>query len=140
MPHISWEDGGMVYATYTYLQPILIRARSGTPVDLSPHHDQADDPEYHESNNFDFHPIDKHEKCPFGAHIRKMRPRGDLNHDHAVILRRGISYGDRVTSEEVAAKKSDDQHERGLLFVCYQSDIRNGFNFLTTRKHGFDIC
>lgn len=64
-----------------------------------------------------------------------MRPRGDLDHDHAVIIRRGISYGGDVTQKEQDDKKSDDIHERGLIFVCYQSDIRNGFNFLTTRKH-----
>ncbi|EGZ77169.1 Dyp-type peroxidase [Neurospora tetrasperma FGSC 2509] len=110
---------------------LMGRWRNGTPVDESPHHDK--DPKLFRSNNFDFHPVDKHERCPFAAHIRKMRPRGDLDHDHAVIIRRGISYGDEVTPEEKAAQKSDDEKERGLMFVCYQSDIRNGFNFLTTR-------
>lgn len=66
-----------------------------------------------------------------------MRPRADLDHDHAVIIRRGITYGDEVTPEEKAAKKSAEENDRGLLFVCYQSDIRNGFNFLTTRTHSF---
>jgi deferrochelatase/peroxidase EfeB len=63
-----------------------------------------------------------------------MRPRADLDHDHAVIIRRGIPYGEEVTAEEAAERKSAQDKERGLLFVCYQSDIRNGFNFLTTRK------
>ena len=79
--------------------------------------------------------MEKHDRCPFGAHIRKMRPRGDLENDHAVIIRRGISYGPDTTPEEYNAGKSDDQHERGLLFVCYQSDIRNGYSFLTSRKN-----
>ncbi|KAH8773940.1 hypothetical protein F5882DRAFT_441507 [Hyaloscypha sp. PMI_1271] len=112
---------------------LMGRWKNGTPVDMSPHDDKEGECEYHGSNNFDFHPIDKHDKCPFGAHIRKMRPRGDLNHDHAVIIRRGISYGSDVTPEEQAARKSSDQHERGLIFVCYQSDIRMGYSFLTTR-------
>ncbi|KAG4431407.1 hypothetical protein IFR05_013118 [Cadophora sp. M221] len=112
---------------------LMGRWRNGTPVDMSPHDDKEGDPEYHGSNNFDFHPIDKHDRCPFGAHIRKMRPRGDLNHDHAVIIRRGISYGGDVTPEEHATHKSNDKNERGLIFVCYQSDIRNGYTFLTTR-------
>jgi deferrochelatase/peroxidase EfeB len=102
---------------------------------MSPHDDKEGECEYHGSNNFDFHPTNKHDKCPFGAHIRKMRPRGDLEHDHAVIIRRGISYGSEVTPDEQAARKSSDQHERGLIFVCYQSDIRNGYTFLTTRKN-----
>ncbi|KAL1850362.1 dye-decolorizing heme-containing peroxidase [Paecilomyces lecythidis] len=110
---------------------LMGRWKNGTPVDLSPHDDS--DPALHKSNNFDYQPIHKHDKCPFAAHTRKMRPRADLDHDHAVIIRRGITYGDEVTPEEKAAKKSDDENERGLLFVCYQSDIRNGFNFLTTR-------
>lgn len=105
----------------------------GTPVDLNPHDDE--DPKFHASNNFDYHPIHEHDRCPFAAHTRKMRPRGDLDNDHAVIIRRGISYGDEVTDEERRKKESNDEIDRGLLFVCYQSDIRNGFNFLTTRKH-----
>ncbi|KAH7418967.1 hypothetical protein BKA64DRAFT_649774 [Cadophora sp. MPI-SDFR-AT-0126] len=112
---------------------LMGRWKNGTPVDLSPHDDKANESEYHASNEFDFHPMDKHERCPFGAHIRKMRPRGDLESDHAVIIRRGISYGDPVTPEEQAAGKSDEQKERGLIFVCYQSDIRMGYSFLTTR-------
>lgn len=100
---------------------------------MSPHSDNPD-LKLQESNNFDYNPIDKHDKCPFGAHIRKMRPRGDLGNDHAVIIRRGISYGVPVTEPEKLAKKSDDKLERGLIFACYQSDIRNGFQFLTTRK------
>ncbi|KAE8357036.1 hypothetical protein BDV28DRAFT_144699 [Aspergillus coremiiformis] len=109
---------------------LMGRWKNGTPVDLSPH--SPSDEEIDKNNNFDYEPINVH-KCPFAAHTRKMRPRGDLNDDHAVIIRRGISYGDEVTPEEWKARKSDDTKERGLLFVCYQSDIRSGFNFLTTR-------
>nr|UPX44784.1 dye-decolorizing heme-containing peroxidase [Penicillium camemberti] len=110
---------------------LMGRWKNGTPVDQSPHDDSVAD--LHTSNNFDYRPIDKHDRCPFAAHTRKMRPRGDLEDDHAVIIRRGISYGGEVTPAEKACQKSDPNHERGLLFVCYQSDIRNGFNFLTTR-------
>lgn len=88
-----------------------------------------------DSNNFDYHPIDEHKKCPFAAHTRKMRPRGEMNTDNSVIWRRGIPYGEEVTAEEAADRKSAADKERGLLFVCYQSDIRNGFNLLTTRKY-----
>ncbi|KAJ8063257.1 hypothetical protein OCU04_008488 [Sclerotinia nivalis] len=110
---------------------LMGRWKNGTPVDENPHDDK--DENLFNSNNFDFHPVQKHEKCPFAAHIRKMRPRGDLDHDHAVIIRRGISYGDEVTPAEKDVHKSAADKERGLLFVCYQSDIREGFNFLTTR-------
>ncbi|CAG7920664.1 unnamed protein product [Penicillium olsonii] len=110
---------------------LMGRWKNGTPVDESPHDDTNE--ALFESNNFDFAPVTEHNKCPFAAHIRKMRPRADLEHDHAVIMRRGIPYGECVTDAELAAKKTAEDKERGLLFVCYQSDIRNGFNFLTTR-------
>ncbi|OQD90969.1 hypothetical protein PENANT_c001G08653 [Penicillium antarcticum] len=110
---------------------LMGRWKNGTPVDESPHDDSNE--ALFSSNNFDYHPIDEHKKCPFAAHTRKMRPRGDMNHDHAVIWRRGIPYGEEVTAEEAAERKSAADKERGLLFVCYQSDIRNGYNFLTTR-------
>lgn len=139
LQHVLWAGGRTVCVDYILrcvTVPLLTdKILPGTPLDLSPYDDKAGETEYHASNDFDFQPIDKHEKCPFGAHIRKMRPRGDLNDDHVVIIRRGISYGGDVTPEEQAARKSDDRFERGLMFVCYQSDIRMGFNFLTTRMH-----
>ena len=42
---------------------------------MSPHDDKDGDSEFHAANNFDYHPVDKHDKCPFAAHTRKMRPR-----------------------------------------------------------------
>lgn len=77
-----------------------------------------------------------------------MRPRADLHlqydeddegakdsddegpEDDNVIIRRGIPYGEEVGDDEKEKTKED----RGLLFVCYQGDIRSGFNFLTTRE------
>ncbi|GFF31041.1 dye-decolorizing peroxidase msp1 [Aspergillus udagawae] len=108
---------------------IMGRWRNGTPVDLNPHDDN--DPSLYRSNNFNYTPVGSHDRCPFAAHIRKMRPRADLDDDEAVIIRRGIAYGPEVSEEEKRNKKTSK--ERGMLFVCYQSDIRNGFNFLTTR-------
>lgn len=108
------------------------RWKNGTPVDESPDDDGGH--EVNLSNNFDYEPRDEHQKCPFAAHIRKMRPRADLSHDHTVIVRRGIPYGDEVTQQERAAQQSDIAKDRGLIFACYQSDLRNGFSMMTTRK------
>ncbi|KAJ9489213.1 hypothetical protein VN97_g4065 [Penicillium thymicola] len=110
---------------------LMGRWKNGTPVDESPHDDSNES--LFSSNNFDYHPVEEHNKCPFAAHTRKMRPRADLEHDHAVIVRRGIPYGEEVSAQEMTDRKSAADKERGLLFACYQSDIRNGFNFLTTR-------
>lgn len=50
--------------------------------------------------------------------------------DASVILRRGITFGPELGPDE-AEKTTKD---RGIYFTCYQSDIRDGFNFLMTRE------
>ncbi|XVU29607.1 Dyp-type peroxidase [Actinoplanes sp. CA-054009] len=65
-------------------------------------------------------------RCPLAAHIRKVNPR-DQETDKGppsatltfAILRRGIPY--------------DDEAERGLLFMCYQTDITQQFELLAQR-------
>jgi Dyp-type peroxidase family len=71
------------------------------------------------------------ERCPLGAHIRKVNPRdentddgnGSNNLQHR-ILRRGIPYGPEFDPA------SPDNSDRGLLFLCYQGSIVNQFQFL----------
>lgn len=100
----------------------------GCPIELQPDFDNtgiAADPK--QINKFEFTP-NSNFKCPFGAHIRKMNPRGDLGRTTVSrfrVLRRGIPYGEE--------KDKDPNGERGLLFVCYQSNLANGFQFLQTR-------
>ncbi|KAJ7912149.1 peroxidase TAP [Mycena leptocephala] len=48
--------------------------------------------------------------------------------DNPHIVRTGIPYGPEVTSSE--ASSNTTQIERGLAFVAYQSNIKNGFQFL----------
>lgn len=87
----------------------------------------------------DFHFTQNNQsKCPFAAHIRKSRPRGDIKNlfkdaDEAKfdIMRRGIPYGPEVTTDELNQKKTTV--DRGLLFACYQSSLTNGFEFITKR-------
>lgn len=111
-------------------------------------------------NKFDFRPKKSIKGCPFAAHIRKMRPRADKKRDvgteedgdttelpepdsdesdaegqeedASVILRRGITFGPELTEQEKQEKRTIEQ--RGIYFTCYQSLIRDGFNFLMTRK------
>ncbi|KAJ7126012.1 fungal peroxidase [Mycena epipterygia] len=115
------------------------RWKSGAPVFLSP---LVDDPvlgaDPNRNNNFTYaepgqtvsNSTDQ-SKCPFSAHIRKTRPRGDfgaesLNTHH--IVRGGIPYGPEVTADEAASNTTSI--ERGLAFVSYQSNIGQGFQFL----------
>lgn len=110
------------------------RWHSGAPLPLAP---LRDDPALAARNDFTFAPGSQ-EQCPFAAHVRKMNPRGDVedvvnNINPHRVLRRGIPYGPEVGAGERAASRT--QEDRGLLFVCYQSNLGNGFQFLQKSKH-----
>jgi len=97
------------------------RWRNGTPLVLSPetsrvvHNDAT-------LNDFRFAANDpRGEKCPLGAHIRRVNPRDIGGRDEVRrhrILRRGISYGGPLLPEE-----GDDVEKRGLLFIAANSRI-----------------
>ena len=71
-------------------------------------------------------------KCPFHAHVRKANPRTErdfhwrnsyqnIDKDiFGLVVRRGIPY-------------EYNFEETGLLFLCYQSNIRHQFSNLTER-------
>jgi deferrochelatase/peroxidase EfeB len=109
---------------------------AGAPVDLTP---LRDDPilgkGVSDNDAFRYDPL-RQDRCPFAAHTRKTNPRSDLDAFGGTeirrIIRRGIQFGPEVTPEEAAAQQSSDDAklERGLLFVSYQSNIPNGFQFL----------
>ena len=70
-------------------------------------------------------------RCPLHAHIRTVNPRdretdlgSETNTQKLRIIRRGIPFG---------APYDDSPHEnnRGLLFLCYQTSIRDQFEQLT---------
>ncbi len=75
--------------------------------------------------------------CPPGSHVRRGNPRDglaaspvaaqtllDAANNHR-ILRRGRKYGTTLTSRE-----EDAGSERGLLFICLNSDIARHFEFV----------
>ncbi|KAL3484186.1 hypothetical protein BJX62DRAFT_244160 [Aspergillus germanicus] len=100
------------------------RWESGAPVQVFP---KDDSPNEAEKNDFDYTKDLQDKNCPFAAHIRKTKPRGDLgNSTDFDIMRRGIPYGKEFLGGE--EKTSED---RGLLFVCYQSSLAKGFQFIT---------
>jgi deferrochelatase/peroxidase EfeB len=81
---------------------------------------------------FNYNSIDQ-TKCPYASHMRKTGPRDDCpNYTKHLIMRRGIPYGDWCSDDERAGGTTEK--ERGLLFVCYQSSIDNGFRTQQKRK------
>ncbi|TDL16646.1 Dyp-type peroxidase [Rickenella mellea] len=116
------------------------RWKSGAPVALAPTHD---DPELaadkQRNNNFDFSEAADQTNCPFAAHIRKTNPRSDLSRfgPSATLLhsisRQSIPFGPEVTPEEYRENKT--HCDRGLSFVCYQSVLANGFEFMQARAN-----
>jgi deferrochelatase/peroxidase EfeB len=123
-----WKSG--LWLNLLYIHEGNLQDDIGAPVFLTP---WEDDPSLADCNNFDFQPGNNQEKCPFAAHIRKCRPRGDVKDQNTFsILRRGIPYGDEVTKEE--HDEQTTKNERGMLFLCYQSNIANGFRRVQERK------
>lgn len=107
------------------------RWKSGAPLVLSTDHD---DPRLANENNFSYENDTQGTACPFGAHIRRSNPRDSLGSDRRValnsanrhrILRRGRSYGPRLENPLV-----DDGVDRGLHFICLNSDIERQFEFV----------
>lgn len=105
---------------------------SGAPLVLSP---ERDDPSLSEADNFGYYEKDATGfACPIGSHIRRANPRDSLGPDPQTaltsanrhrILRRGRSYGHRPLDPRV-----DDGVDRGLLFICLNSDIERQFEFV----------
>lgn len=75
--------------------------------------------------------------CPLGSHVRRGNPRDGLAPsakdkdlllsaaNHHRILRRGRKYGPEVTDPRCA-----DPGDRGLLFICLNTDIGRQFEFI----------
>jgi Dyp-type peroxidase family len=109
---------------------IVGRWSDGTPLALSPDRPDPDvvaDPA--RINAFTYGDDPQGLKCPLGAHVRRANPRdadgffgGKLSNRHRIV-RRGRTYGP-VLAEGAT---EDDGVDRGLVFVCFQSDIWRQF-------------
>ncbi|MDB5685975.1 MAG: hypothetical protein JWR77_564 [Rhizorhabdus sp.] len=89
-------------------------------------------------NNFGFFDRDRHgHGCPIGSHVRRANPRDGLAPDASQketllqaannhrMLRRGRKYGTTI-----ADPRQDDGADRGLLFICLNTDIGRQFEFV----------
>jgi len=108
------------------------RWRDGTPVELSPDHsDQALVRDPGRSTNFTYGNDLTGQRCPIGAHVRRMNPRDALGFNGALvnrrrITRRGLPYG--VFTPEHAQAKDEDEH--GIIFMALNASIRRQFEFV----------
>jgi Dyp-type peroxidase family len=107
---------------------VMGRFRDGTPAALQNTAGRPGD-----LNNFSFFASDPDgAKCPFSAHIRKANPRDDTaSSSERRIARRGITYGYRtIEPKDNPSPKQMPRDEVGLLFMCYQRDIKKQFESL----------
>jgi len=91
-----------------------------------------------ENNDFGFWDRDRHGAgCPLGSHVRRANPRDglaptpadkqtllDAANNHR-ILRRGRKYG-----ATISVPPTPDDVDRGLLFICLNTDITRQFEFV----------
>jgi len=106
---------------------------SGAPLVRS---GDRDDPKYAEDDDFMYAKEDPRGLlCPIGSHIRRTNPRDSLEPspeeslrvvDRHRIIRRGRSYGKPLAPFARDTSKT----ERGLFFVCVNTNIRRQFEFI----------
>jgi Dyp-type peroxidase family len=117
------------------MDPELLAARmvgrwkSGAPLERAPLYDKpALGGDEKLNNDFEFGDDPDQRQCPYAAHIRKVYPRDDVAEAEAQrhrIIRAGIPFGPEVAPGETTTK-----HERGLMFVCYQTSIEGQFEYI----------
>jgi len=110
---------------------VVGRFKDGTPVISSPSDGQA------WTNDFDFSGENNISRCPAQAHIRKVNPRGTTpltslkGERKRRIVRRGIPYGRPLPGIAKDGEETGSVEEpRGLLFMCFQHDIEEQFEFI----------
>jgi Dyp-type peroxidase family len=88
-------------------------------------------------NDFDYLEDPEGVRCPFHAHIRKANPRkttpltSDESERRRRVVRRGIPYGKPMPGvANTTATDPDPDAPRGLLFMCFQRNIEEQFEFI----------
>jgi Dyp-type peroxidase family len=111
----------------------------GAPLVMSP---ERDDRHLSGANDFAYHASDPFgDRCPIGSHVRRANPRDSLDPDPGSrasvainkrhrILRRGRSYGPRITVEEAIGGGEEPDDPRGLHFLCLNANIARQFEFI----------
>lgn len=107
------------------------RFEDGTPVTVQ----FAEGMKHPVPNNFNYDSDGQGAKCPFLGHVRKTNPRGtggfEPHEDERKHLmpRRGQTYGVRTDNPNDGQIENKPQGNVGLLFMAFNSDIGNQFEF-----------
>ncbi len=137
------EDGSSNPQAMVALAAKMVgRWPSGAPLVNSP---DEDSPALQDDDHFLYHQADPDGyRAPFGSHIRRTNPRDMLGPDPGSeksiavgsrhrILRRGRAYGPPIAESmdpvEILSK-GDDGQDRGLHFVCFNTNIGRQFDFV----------
>ncbi|WP_254706331.1 Dyp-type peroxidase [Streptomyces lunaelactis] len=117
------------------------RWRSGAPVAKCPNADMPSSALAGEDNDFGFRNDPEGYTTPLFSHLRKSNPRDGLQEepghppfdenpvmDRRRIIRRGAPYG--APFDPASEGPGGPDSPRGLLFVCYQSDLVQQFEFI----------
>lgn len=107
------------------------RFEDGTPVTMQ----SAEGTHNPVPNNFNYDSDKLGRKCPFFGHIRKTNPRGtggfeahEKERTH-LMPRRGQTYGVRVDNPNDGKTDNKPTGNVGLLFMAFNSDIADQFEF-----------
>lgn len=113
----------------------------GAPLAVSP---DFDDPKLSIHNRFGYFDEDRDGyRCPIGSHVRRSNPRDTLQQARPTsasrvsnrhrILRRGRNFGPPLAPDfqlEQMMVAKDDGIERGLQFICFNTNISRQFEFV----------
>jgi Dyp-type peroxidase family len=136
-------QGDPVCASVSAASKMVGRWPNGTPLVKSPHADPGD-----LSDDNDFLYVQSGDadgfRCAIGSHVRRCNPRDSLdpepgssrslevNSRHRII-RRGRAYGPPAAPSmrpEEVIRSPDDGRDRGLHFICFNTQIGRQFEFI----------
>jgi Dyp-type peroxidase family len=143
LAELKRQNAAPLGASVEWLAARLVgRWRSGVPVHKSPDADMPANADLSRDNNISFANDPDGRITPLCSHLRKTSPRDGLklrendtgfvdektNLDGRRIMRRGVPYGEPF--DPAAGEKNGPDAPRGLVFVCYQSDLVRQFEFI----------
>lgn len=100
------------------------RFKNGTP--LTTHGAPKLDYDPKKDEDFDYEDDGDGDRCPHHSHIRKVNPRGSLGFFTNILAR---EQSRRIARRAITYTDSKNQTV-GLIFMCFQSDIRDQFEFM----------